>query len=93
LLLSAVMRRPPLSIDLLLAGCPAAKPRGGARRKNFQPNFVVSAKIRPIRISAEKSVQPAEFKKKIRLRGLEPTKKARVEKGVESNADKSEQWK
>ena len=29
----------------------------------FQPNFVVSAKIRLIRISAEKFVQPAEFKK------------------------------
>ena len=27
----------------------------------FQPNFVVSAKIRLIRISAEKMVQPAEF--------------------------------
>ena len=29
----------------------------------IEPNFVVSAKIRLIRISAEKFVQPAEFKK------------------------------
>ena len=36
----------------------------------FQPNFVVSAKIRLIRISAEKIVQRAEFFWKIRLRGL-----------------------
>ena len=35
----------------------------------FQPNFVVSAKIRLIRISAKKFVQSAELKK-IRLRGL-----------------------
>jgi len=39
-------------------------------QKYFQPNFVVAAKIRLIRISAENFVQPAEFKKKIRLRGL-----------------------
>ena len=45
--------------------CPVCQPV----QPYIQPNFVVSAKIRLIRISAEKFVQPAKFLK-IRQRGL-----------------------
>ena len=51
-----------------LIPCPVCQPV----QPYIQPNFVVSAKIRLIRISAEKFVQPAEFKKK-QMRGLTTT--------------------
>jgi len=43
--------------------CPVCQPNLYTVQPYFQPSFVVSAKIRLIRISAEKFVQPAEFKK------------------------------
>ena len=52
--------------------CPVCQPNLYTVQPYFQLRFVVSAKIRLIRISAEKFVQPAEFQKK-NQRGLSIT--------------------
>jgi len=52
-----------LCVIMLHFECPVCQPNLYTVQPYFQPSFVVSAKIRLIRISAEKFVQPAEFKK------------------------------
>ena len=51
-----------LYVVMLYFECPVCQPNFTVQ-PYFQPNFVVSAKIWLIRISAKKSVQPAEFLK------------------------------